>query len=65
MNHSQPPAEKHPRDNEPDPRYPDRVPGINSFGDPTKNDKPWFKRWYVWLLPAAVLFGVVYRHPWG
>lgn len=32
--------------------------GFFGFGDQTKNEKAWFKRWYVWVLPAAVLLGL-------
>ena len=33
--------------------------GANSLADQKDNATPWFKRWYVWLLPLAVLGGVI------
>ena len=33
--------------------------GIFGLGDTSADQRPWFKRWYVWVLPAAVLFGVI------
>jgi hypothetical protein len=28
-------------------------------GDDPDSQRPWYTRWYVWVLPAAVLFGVL------
>jgi hypothetical protein len=33
--------------------------GVFGFGDQRQNESPWFTRWYVWVLTAAVLIGVV------
>ena len=34
-------------------------PGVNDFAEQANNPKPWYQRWYVWVLPALVIFGVV------
>jgi hypothetical protein len=31
--------------------------GVFGLGDVSSDERPWFKRWYVWVLPAAVLLG--------
>jgi len=33
--------------------------GANSMANQKDNKSPWFKRWYVWLLPAMVIVGVI------
>ena len=33
--------------------------GVFGLGDNAADNRPWYKRWYVWVLPAAVLFGVI------
>lgn len=33
--------------------------GVFGLGDTAADNRPWYKRWYVWVLPAAVLFGVL------
>ena len=33
--------------------------GVFGFGDQSKNESPWFSRWYVWVLSGAVLIGVI------
>lgn len=35
------------------------VPGANGFGDRKDDESPWYKRWYVWVLPAAVIIGIL------
>ena len=33
--------------------------GVNSLADQVGNSKPWYQRWYVWVLPALVGFGAL------
>lgn len=39
--------------------FPSNVPGVNGLGDERNNSSKWYTRWYVWVLPALVLFGVI------
>lgn len=41
------------------PNFSGLVPGVNSLGDQTENATPWFKRWYVWVLPLGVIIGAI------
>ncbi len=33
--------------------------GANSMANQKDNKSKWYTRWYVWLLPLAVLVGVI------
>lgn len=33
--------------------------GVFGLGNTTHDETPWFKRWYVWVLPGLVLIGVI------
>ena len=34
-------------------------PGGNDFHDRENDRTPWYRRWYVWVLPGAVIIGAV------
>ncbi|MEY3561849.1 MAG: hypothetical protein RL068_1001 [Actinomycetota bacterium] len=33
--------------------------GANDMANQKDNESPWFRRWYVWVLPLAVLADVL------
>jgi hypothetical protein len=37
----------------------DNPGGVNDFEKQRQNAKPWFQRWYVWVLPLLVLVGAL------
>ena len=34
-------------------------PGANDFHDRQNDTTPWYRRWYVWVLPGAVIIGAL------
>ncbi len=41
------------------PNFSGLVPGVNSLGEQSESTTPWFKRWYVWILPLSVVIGAL------
>ena len=33
--------------------------GANDMANQKDNNSPWYRRWYVWLLPLLVLIGTL------
>ena len=37
----------------------DFIPGGDDFEKAKDDESPWYSRWYVWVLPALVIIGVL------